>query len=96
MEGPEAHDRQSYADLFIQADKLKVHAGQALRHARTALSVIEQDDWSPLWQKKLIDALSQAHDHAIALQSNGGIAAGALGMPHLQGTMTQMAQWKAY
>ena len=94
-EGPEAHDRQSYADLFIQADKLKVHAGQALRHARTALSVIEQDDWSPLWQKKLIDALSQAHDHAIALQSNGGIAAGALGMPHLQGTMTQMAQWKA-
>lgn len=93
-EGPEAHDRQSYADLFIQADKLKVHAGQALRHARTALSAIVQDDWSPVWQKKLIDTLSQAHDHALALQSSGAIAADALGMPHLQGTMRHMEQWK--
>ena len=92
--GPEAHDRQSYTDLFIQAEKLKVHAGQALRHAHTALNAIAQDDWSPLWQKKLIDVLSQANDHALALQSKGGIAADALGMPHLQSTMRHMAQWK--
>lgn len=93
-EGPEVHDRQAYADLFVQADKLKVHAEQALRHASTALRVIEQDDWSPLWQKKLIDAVSQALKDALTLENNEAAATSALGIPPIQGSMQHMSNWK--
>lgn len=93
--GLDAHDRQAYADLFVQADKLKVHAGQALRHASTALSVIEQDNWSPLWQKNLIDAVSHALNSALDLEKAEAVATDVLGIPPVQGSLQHRAHWKA-
>ena len=80
--------------LNLPCKPADAHAEQALRHASTALRVIEQDDWSPLWQKKLIDAVSQALKDALTLESNEAAATAALGILSIQGTIQHIAHWK--
>ncbi len=92
---PEAHDSQSYADLFTQADKLRIHAEQALQHANSALRFIEQSDWSPIWQNELINAVSHALNDALALEKNEIAATDVLGISLEQGKLQSKLHWKA-
>lgn len=93
-DNPSTHDRQAYEDLLLLADKIQLHAPQALRYTDTTLSTIDQEQYSVTWQHTLKEILTRSLNIALTLEKIDKAATKLLDIPALQGTSQQFIEWK--
>lgn len=55
---PEHHDREAYDGLFDIGKKLAIQGAHGRELGVTAFRYIRREDWSPLWEQELLEALA--------------------------------------
>lgn len=87
------HDHDEYLHLVEVVKKLRDLGGLAREIGRTALDIVQESEWSPLWEENLIKAARELHGACVNLRECAEQAAKASGLPLLKAEGADLTSW---